>query len=67
MPCSMRSGASCRRRSTSSTNPYPNERFCLVTGGIEGKGRLREEGLLVYDLVDIEAACSAVLGPVGSN
>ncbi|WP_317065881.1 hypothetical protein [Methanoculleus caldifontis] len=40
-------------------DPYPNERFCLVAGGIEGKDRLREEGLLAYDLTDIEAACSA--------
>lgn len=38
---------------------YPNERFCLVAGGIEGKDRLRGEGFLVYDLTDIEAACSA--------
>ncbi len=38
---------------------YPNERFCLVAGGIEGKDQLREEGFLVYDLEDIEAACTA--------
>jgi len=33
------------------------ERFCPVAGGIKGKDRLREEGFLVYDLADIEAAC----------
>ncbi len=38
---------------------YPNERFCLVAGGVEGKGRLRDEGFLVYDLADIEAAYTA--------
>lgn len=38
---------------------YPNERFCLVAGSIEGKDRLREEGYLVYDLEDIEAGCAA--------
>jgi AAA+ ATPase superfamily predicted ATPase len=35
---------------------YPHERFCLVSGSVEGKDRLREEGFLVYDLEDIEAA-----------
>jgi len=36
---------------------YPAERFCLVSGGdIGGKDRLREEGFLVYDMTDIEAA-----------
>lgn len=33
-----------------------HERFCPVAGGIKGKDRLREEGFLVYDLADIEAA-----------
>ena len=37
---------------------YPHERFCLVAGAVEGKDRLRGEGFLVYDLADIEAACS---------
>lgn len=36
----------------------PNECFCLITGGVAGKDRLRDEGSLVYDLTDIEAACS---------
>lgn len=36
---------------------YPAERFCLVSGGDIGeKDRLREEGFLVYDMTDIEAA-----------
>ncbi|MDN7024150.1 ATP-binding protein [Methanoculleus sp. FWC-SCC1] len=35
-----------------------SERFCLVAGGVEGKDRLRAEGFLVYDLADIEAACT---------
>lgn len=38
---------------------YPHERFCLVAGSVEGKDRLREDGFLVYDLEDIEAACTA--------
>ena len=42
---------------------YTHERFCLVAGGVEGKGRLREEGFLVYDLADVEAACSAARAP----
>jgi hypothetical protein len=36
---------------------YPNERFILIAGKIEGKDRLRAEGFLVYDLMDIEAMC----------
>ncbi len=32
--------------------------FYPVAGSIEGKDRLREEGFLIYDLVDIEAACT---------
>lgn len=36
---------------------YPNERFILIAGGIEGKDRLRADGFLVYDLMDIEAMC----------
>ena len=37
---------------------YTTERFCLVAGDIKGKDRLREEGFLVYDLADIETACT---------
>ena len=37
---------------------FLHERFCLVAGAVEGKDRLRDEGFLVYDLADIEAACS---------
>ena len=39
-------------------DPYPDERFCLVSGGIEGKERLSAEGYFIYDLADIEAACT---------
>ena len=28
-----------------------------------GKGRLRDEGFLIYDLADVEAACSAGQAP----
>ncbi|HNT07385.1 ATP-binding protein [Methanoculleus sp.] len=42
---------------------YTHERFCLVAGGVEGKGRLRDEGFLIYDLADVEAACSAGQAP----
>lgn len=36
----------------------PAERFSLTAGSIEGKGRLREEGILICDLADIKAAHS---------
>lgn len=41
---------------------YTHERFCLVAGAVEWIERLREEGFLVYDLADIEAACSTGRG-----
>lgn len=33
---------------------YPEERYFLVAGYVEGKEKLRTEGYLVYDLADIE-------------